>query len=323
MAPNLEKNCSLFRTFCRSGATYFMRCSVAGAERPLSRLRPTTREQERARESEQSMLKSDGFRRATTITAAFLVALVAVLLLWGARPAEAAFPGSNGAIAYVNAGFQVFRMSPDGYPQTQLSNTAGSNFSPYWSANGQKIVFVNSELGNAEVYWMNSDGSGEQNLTNDPANIDSMPVFFPDHHKIAFTRNILGDIDMFKMTVNDSGTITDGPTPLTTSAAHETQPAVSPDGKKIAFDSGRSGNSEIYVMKARPEGRKNRSKNLTNNSAQDTQPAFSPDGRKIAFVSNRTGGSLDIFKMKADGSSQVNLTKIGGNQDFPTWQPDP
>ena len=32
------------------------------------------------------------------IAAAFLVALVATLVLWGAKPAEAAFPGSNGKV---------------------------------------------------------------------------------------------------------------------------------------------------------------------------------------------------------------------------------
>src|SRR5215208_6981572 len=54
-------------------------------------------------ESERSMVKSEGLiRRVTTIAAGLLLAaLLAVLvLLWGERPAEAAFPGANGKIAY-------------------------------------------------------------------------------------------------------------------------------------------------------------------------------------------------------------------------------
>jgi hypothetical protein len=47
------------------------------------------------------MLKSERLR-VTTIAAEFLIALVAVLVLWGARPAEAAFPGANGRIAFVS-----------------------------------------------------------------------------------------------------------------------------------------------------------------------------------------------------------------------------
>ena len=46
------------------------------------------------------MLRSEGLRVKTIAAASVLAALVAALVLWGARPAEAAFPGSNGLIAF-------------------------------------------------------------------------------------------------------------------------------------------------------------------------------------------------------------------------------
>ncbi len=70
-------------------------------------------------------------------------------------------------------------------------------------------------------------------------------------------------------------------------------PVWSPDGKRIAFVSNRTGNYEIYLMNA--DG--STIKNLTNNAAQDTSPTWSPDGKKIAFVSTRDGGS-DIYVME-------------------------
>ncbi len=54
---------------------------------------------------------------------------------------------------------------------------------------------------------------------------------------------------------------------------------------KIAFETGRDGNSEIYSMNPDGSGQTN----LTNNSTVDVNPAWSPDGTKIAFASERDG----------------------------------
>ena len=73
----------------------------------------------------------------------------------------------------------------------------------------------------------------------------------------------------------------------------------------------------------KPEGRKNHPVNLTQNTAIDEDPACSPDGRFIAFSSNR---SLDyeIWRMRADGTDQVNLTLSSGSIDRQSsWQPIP
>ena len=54
---------------------------------------------------------------------------------------------------------------------------------------------------------------------------------------------------------------------------------------KIAFQSDRDGNFEIYVMNADGSGQTR----LTNNNAEDWEPNWSPDGTKIVFVSNCDG----------------------------------
>jgi Tol biopolymer transport system component len=80
-------------------------------------------------------------------------------------------------------------MSPDGFGQTRLSDTVANSFNPDWSSDGKKIVFS----GDAEVYWMDSDGedTSEKNLTNHAAT-DIEPAFFPDYHKIAFAATATG-----------------------------------------------------------------------------------------------------------------------------------
>ena len=80
-------------------------------------------------------------------------------------------------------------------------------------------------------------------------------------------------------------------------------PVYSPDGRKIAFGSSRSGDFEIYVMNADGSD----VVRLTQSSGLDVRPAWSPDGKRIAFTSNRDG-NYDIYIVNADGSDPTNAT---------------
>jgi Tol biopolymer transport system component len=66
---------------------------------------------------------------------------------------------------------------------------------------------------------------------------------------------------------------------LTSHPAGDDRPWWSPDGRRIVFESDRTGDWEIYVMNADGSGQAN----LTNNSATDLQPAWSPAGLRIVF----------------------------------------
>lgn len=89
---------------------------------------------------------------------------------------------------------------------------------------------------------------------------------------------------------------------------------------RIAFDTNRDGNREIYVME--PDG--SNLINLTNNKGQDEKPVWSPDGKQIAFVSNREndkGGGQFIYVMNSDGSDVKQLTEEN-DSNWPDWSPD-
>jgi Tol biopolymer transport system component len=98
---------------------------------------------------------------------------------------------------------------------------------------------------------------------------------------------------------------------LTNNPATDEQPAWSPDGKKIAFSSGRDRNTDIYVMDA--DG--TNLKRLTDSPEADTHAVWSPDGSKIAYTSG-----WHIYVMDADGSNQTSL--CGRTQWRPSWSPD-
>src|SRR6266705_2334587 len=67
---------------------------------------------------------------------------------------------------------------------------------------------------------------------------------------------------------------------LTNADGADLAPAWSPDGRRIAFQSTRDGNWEIYVMNA--DG--SEVHRLTHGEAEDGEPSWSADGKRIAFV---------------------------------------
>ena len=100
------------------------------------------------------------------------MAAVAVLL-GAAGPAEAAFPGKNGAIAFMSdrygGGAQIYGMNADGSGERRLTDAVERPTNPQWSANGRKLLFENCagpdpEFCNSEIYGMNADGSKEVRL---------------------------------------------------------------------------------------------------------------------------------------------------------------
>ena len=112
---------------------------------------------------------------------------------------------------------------------------------------------------------------------------------------------------------------------LTFNTVDDHEPALSPDGKKIAYESqgnqtsNPEGDQEIYVMNTLDGTGK---KNLTNNGSgvNDFAPVFSPDGRKVAYEScgNQTSnpeGDNEIYRMNAlDGSGKKNLSNNGAGR---------
>jgi Tol biopolymer transport system component len=179
-------------------------------------------------------------------------------------------------------------------------------------------------LGDYEVFVMTTTGTRVANLTSSWAD-DAAPVWSPDGQRIAFVswRNTTtgkwslesGDIYLldFDPTAGAGGDLFR----LTDSTSNDGWPTWSPDGKRIAFQSERSGNWELWVINVDGTGLTQ----LTHHPEEDAHPDWSPDGTRIAFTSRR-GGDRDIWVMNADGTNPVNLTNSKGRDRYPMWSPD-
>ena len=91
-----------------------------------------------------------------------------------------------------------------------------------------------------------------------------------------------------------------------------------PAGGRIAFQTDRDGNEEIYVMGCDGSGQVN----LTNNSATDKQPSWSSGG-KLAFSSNRNAsGGYDIYLLTLSPWGIERLTINAADDESPALSPD-
>ena len=180
------------------------------------------------------------------------------------------------------------------------------------------IAFQSDRYGNADIFLMRPDGTGQTRLTDDPSH-DANPSLSPDGTKIVFSTYRDGPYsEIYVMNVDGTGQtgLTNNP------SSHDYDPSWSPDGSRIVFKSDRDGiegSYEIYVMNFDGTGQTR----LTNYGVYSWGPSWSPDGTKIVFSTKRDGPYSEIYVMNADGTGQTGLTNNPSSHDsLPSWSPD-
>jgi eukaryotic-like serine/threonine-protein kinase len=101
------------------------------------------------------------------------------------------------------------------------------------------------------------------------------------------------------------------------SAVWEDFPAFSPDGRRIAFVSNRTGKNQVWTANA--DGADPRQ--ITFHALAATSPQWSPDGQRIAF-SSQVDGNWDIYVVRSDGSDSTRLTWDPSLEEMPSWSRD-
>ena len=188
-----------------------------------------------------------------------------------------------------------------------------------------KIVFCVD----GDIWVMNDDGSGRQQLTTNLTVKDSYPRWSPDGKQIAFHRYIdkerPSQPELFIM--NADGT---DPQRLTDNNVFDGDPSWSPDGKRIAFT--RSLNSVYQVFVLDVVTREVMQVTGIRDNNISAAPDWSPDGKEIVFerfIPVKAGiGPKTIYVMDADGQHQRPILPdppLDGPltlRFFPRWSAD-
>ena len=264
-------------------------------------------------------------------------AAISSSLALGATPSGAIVPGPNGRIVFESSrtgNNDIFTMNPDGSIPVNLTLDPANDVFPAWSPDGTRITFASDrhERGNLDVYVMNADGSGVTQLTDSPGE-DRGTSWTSDGELIVFhssrNRDATHTFDVFTMNADGSnetmifengsaayvcGDSTNGIIAFNSSGDPlGTNPVnVRPDGTTFR-------DFEIFTMDL--DG--SNVFQVTNNTVLDSGPKWSPDCSTISYNSLDSGRSLDIHRINADGTGDVNLTNTPGVFDaFSAWSPD-
>ncbi len=143
----------------------------------------------------------------------------------------------------------LYRMTSDGRHVERLTSTPGYDGGPFYSPDGRKICWRRfSEDGQtAEIYVMNADGSDERQITHLGA-MSWAPFFHPSGDYLIFATSLQGMAN-FELYLIDAEGRSD-PVRVTHSDGFDGLPVFTPDGKRLAWTTGRTPEKQPQIFLA-------------------------------------------------------------------------
>jgi len=291
-----------------------------------------------------------GMRKTVLLLASVTVALLlasTVTLIAPKERAEAAFPGTNGKIAFLdrarNSDNEIYTSSSSGGQwgnAKSLTDNDKSDKTPSFSPNGKKIVWEQGDY----LYLMNADGSNKRRIPNTRHSNLEIGRYGSYGGNPAFSRNltdgnkkIIFDKNKNIWTINPDGT---GLTRITNAAPGGTcqqtptfvHPVWSPVSNEIAFSylCGKD-RRELHVMALSDlRGKQNldNTSRLSPAGVDVYRPDWSPDGTKIVYECSEEpcqsgtphSPNPDIYIVDLNGNNTPLVTN-GADDSYPVFSP--
>jgi Tol biopolymer transport system component/DNA-binding winged helix-turn-helix (wHTH) protein len=222
--------------------------------------------------------------------------------------------GQTLAFARISHGVQsIYTVPVSGGEEQRLISGGTYNWGLAWTPDGHDIVF-------AKAGWLAEDGwlwkislrGGEpERLQFGQGGVQ--PVI--RGNRLVYVRQV-ANLNIWRRNL-DSLHSTGSPERLISSTRFESGPQFSPDGRKIAFESTRTGVYEVWMCREDGSGLVQ----LTHFNSHTGTPRWSPDGQQIAFDS-RAAGNADIYVIDSEGGAPRRLTSEPSGEVVASWSRD-
>jgi Tol biopolymer transport system component len=213
--------------------------------------------------------------------------------------------------------------SAQGEPQ-QLTHEPCCTVNPLWTGDGRQILYLTSDQDISTLHRIPAHPGGQPETVDTIGALGSQLAISRQGDKLAYVSGQT-DSDLWRVDLprrgsrpaEGSGTALPARRVLSSSRT-DAFPDISPDGKRVAFGSNRSGTFEVWIAEADGSG----ARQVTALGGPPALlPRWSPDGKQIAYYANMDG-NRDVYIVSAEGGKPRRLTRDSASNMAPTWSRD-
>ncbi len=221
--------------------------------------------------------------------------------------------------------WDIYLFTQPGQPPRRLTDYPGLDYDPVVSPDGRWLVFCSERRGNPDLYVLDLQRGGDPRLLIDSDFLEDQAAFSPDGKFIYFVSTFSGNAEIYRLPFRPDKTLSmKQAVNLTRNPAGDFRPAISPDGRMMAFSSDR----DLPITALNPITRIRSGDIWTLNLIDKTlrrltrvigtgwngSPKWSADGREIVYYVSGSGlgpGNQQsrIWVMGADGSNPRAITE--------------